>query len=320
MIRFFPHATDNITSGSPAYAQNILRINYQYFLTGLVEIEYAPDQQLVLLVCEGKDAGAFHVRENSCTQFDPKKIPSLWKEGDGSIRSINIPRRALRAARQVLEWSPPTQVIQAENRNVLKDYIQTCQAQRANGLFHFLWPRSEGYLSMRYGQLLPMDTVFSNPGGIDTGSECLEKILENLDSPARVSFLEARQASAAYQQQTLRIALDDLLQEILSKYSKQLGPGQANALVSDINSAMRTQSWYLQIAGDQLQDTHVFSDVQSAVNAYQILIKHLAVHMYNTLGTKQTQSLLSDSFHLLKSHIQQTIQKYALLPAGVIVS
>jgi len=320
MIRFFPHATDNITSGTSAYAQRILRINYQYFLTGLVEIEYALEGQLVLLVCEGKDAGAFHVRENGCTQIDPQIIPSLWKDGDGSIRSVNIPRAALRAARQVLDWSPPAQAIQAENRNVLKDYIQTCQAQRANGLFHFIWPRSEGYLSMRFGQLLPTDTVFSNPGGIDTGTDCLEQILENLDSPARISFLEARQASAAYQQQTLRIALGDLLREILHKYSKQLGPGQANALVSDINQAMRTQSWYLQIIENQFKDTHVFSDVQSEVNAYQILIKHLVVHMYNTLGTKQTQTLLRDAFSLLKSHIQQTIQKYALLPVGVTVS
>jgi hypothetical protein len=127
--------------------------------------------------------------------------------------------------------------------------------------------------------------------------------------------LEARQASQSYQQQTLRIALGDLLREILIQYSKILGPGQVKALVSDFNSTMRSQSWNLQIVGDQFQDTHVFTDLPSAINAYQTLIKHLAVHMYNALGIKQTQILLADSCKLLKSHIQQTIQKYALLPA-----
>jgi hypothetical protein len=316
MIRFFPHATDNITSGSSAYAQSILRINYQYFLTGLVELQYAPDQQLVLLVCEGKDTGAFHVSEKGCMQIDPPTIPSLWKNGDGSIRSITLPRVALRAVRQVLEWSPPSQTIRAKNRSVLQDYINTCQAQRANGLLHFLWPRSEGYLTMRFGQALPMDTVFSDPGGTDTGSDCMAQILHNLDYPARISFLEADPDSVSYQQQTLQIALGDLLREILHKYSEQLGPGQAKALVSDLNKAMRTQSWYLQIVGDQFQDTHVFKDLQSAVEAYQILIKHLVIPMYNALGIQQTQSLFTDSVHLLKSHIQQTIQKYALLPAA----
>ena len=315
MIRFFPHATDHTASGSSAYAQSILRINYQYFLTGLVEIQYAAEQQLILLVCEGKDAGAFHVSENGCKQIDPPGIPDFWKNGDGSIRSINLPRVALRAARQVLEWSPPAQAIRADSRNLLQDYIQTCQDQRANGLFHFLWPRSEGYLAMRFGQLLPMDTVFSDPSGPDTGSDCLAQILHNLDSPARISFLEARPDSTSYQQQTLRFALGDLLREILHKYSEQLGPGQVKTLVSDLNNVMRTQSWYLQIVENQLQDTHVFTDVQSAVDAYQILIKHLAVHMYNALGTKHTQTLLTNSIHPLKSDIQQTIQKYALLPA-----
>jgi hypothetical protein len=315
MIRFFPHATDNIASGSPAYGQRILRINYQYFLTGLVEIQFAPEQQLVLLVCEGKDAGAFHVSENGCKEVDPPGIPQLWKKGEASIRSINLPRVALRAARQVLEWSPPTQAILAENRNLLQDYLQTCQEQRTNGLFHFLWPRSEGYLSMRFGQLLPMDTVFSNLGDTETGSNCLAQILDNLDSPARISFLEALPASISYKLQTLRIALGEMLTEILSQYSKQHGPGQVKALVSDLNNAMRKQSWYLQIVEDQFQDTHVFTDVQSAANAYQILIKHLVVYMYNALGTKQTQTLLTSSVKQLKSHIQQTIQKYALLPA-----
>jgi hypothetical protein len=316
MIRFFPHSTDNIASGSYAYAQSILRINYQYFLTGLVEIQYASDQQLVLLVCDGKDAGAFHLSEKGCKQIDPPTIPSLWKNGDGSIRSITLPRVALRAVRQVLEWSPPAQAIRAENSTVLQDYIHTCQAQRANGLFHFLWPRSEGYLAMRFGQALPMDAVFSDPGGTETGSDCLAQILHNLDSPARISFLEAQPDSVSYQQQTLQIALSDLLREILHKYSEQLGPGQAKALVSDLNKAMRTQSWYLQIVGDQFQDTHVFEDFQSTVDAYQILIKHLAVQMYNALGIKQTQTLFTNSVHQLKSHIQQTIQKYALLPAA----
>jgi len=317
MIRFFPHATDHIASGSSAYAQSILRINYQYYLTGLVEIQFSSEQQLVLLICEGKDAGAFHISENGSKQIDPPGIPGVWKNGDGSIRSINLPRVALRAARQVLEWSPPAQAILAESGNMLQDYVHTCQAQRANGLFHFLWPRSEGYLAMRFGQLLPMDSVFSDPNATDTGDDCLAQILHNLDNPARISFLEARPDSVSYQQQTLRIALGDLLREILQNYSKQLGPGQLKALVSDLNNAMRTQSWYLQIVEDQLQDTHVFKDIQSAVDAYQILIKHLTVHMYNALGTKQTQTLLIDSIHPLKSFIQQTIQKYALLPAAV---
>jgi hypothetical protein len=316
MIRFFPHAVDNVTSGSPAYAQSILRINYQYFLTGLVEIDYAPDQQLVVLICEGKNAGVFHVSDDGFSQIDPPGILELWKDGDGSIRSINLPRVALRAAQQVLEWSSPTQAIRAENKNVLQDYIQTCQAQRVSGLFHFVWPRSEGYLSMRFGQLLPMDTVFSYPSQTDAGSDCLEQILDNPDSPARISFLEANPTSISYQQQTLRIALGDLLREILRKYSKQLGQGQAKALVADLNNVMRTQSWYLQIVGEQFQDTHVFTDIEAMLNAYQILIKHLTVHMYNALGTQQTQTLLNYSVDQLKSHIQQTIQKYALLPAG----
>ena len=317
MLKFFPHTTDQTASGSPTYALNILRINYEYFLTGLVEIDYTPKKQLVLLVCEGKDAGAFHVTETRTTQIDPSEISTLWTEGEGRIRFINLPRVALRAARQLLEWSPPAQSLRAENREIVQDYIQTCQSQRSTGLFHLIWPRSEGYLSMRDGNILQTDSVFSTPSNTEAGSHCLAQILENLDSPARISYLESKPSTASDQQQTLRIALTDFLEGILSQYASATGPGQTKAMVIDLNNAMRAQSWYLHIERDQLLDTHVFADVYSAANAYQTLIKHLAIHMYNSMGIRQAQKLLKYAFQSLEGSLQQIIQKYALLPTVI---
>ena len=315
MVRFYPHSPDTTASGSLSYAQTLLRINYQYFLTGLIEIQYSHEEQLVLLISEGRDAGAYHIFGNSCTLVDPEEIQTYWKSGDGSLRSLSLPRTAVRAARQVLEWSPPAQAIQAESRDVLRDYIQTCKAQRANGLFHFLWPRSEGYLNLHFGQPLPMDSVFSQPNGTDSGAACLDLILENSDSPCRITFLESRPTSLSYQLQVLRIALSQLIKEILNRYSIQIGPGQAKALAGDLNSAMRVKPWYLQIVGDQFEDTHVFSDLKEAIEAYQLLMKHIIVHMYNAAGKNETHNLLSTAYHSIQPDLQQTIQKYALLPA-----
>jgi hypothetical protein len=315
MVRFYPHTPDTTASGSLTYAQTMLRINYQYFLTGLIEIQYKAPEQFVLLISEGKDAGAFHINGNSCQQIDPEDIPSIWKSGNGSIRSINLPRNAVRAARQVLEWSPPVQTIQAESREVLRNYIETCKAQRANGLFHLLWPRSEGYLNLYYGQLIPIDTVFSQNTGTEAGAACLDLILDNTDSPCRITFLEARPTSTSYQLQTLRIAVSQLLQEILIRYAKQLGPGLAKAITTDLNNAMRSKPWYLQFLGDEFEDTHVFSDLKQALEAYQNLMKHLTVHLYNAAGKNKTYALLSSAYNAMQPNLQQMIQKYALLPA-----
>jgi hypothetical protein len=315
MVRFFPHAPDTTASGTPAYAQTLLRINRQYFLTGLVEIQFTLDQQLVLFVSEGQDVGAFHVSGKVVTQIDLEDILHYWKSGNGSVRSISLPRSAVRAARQVLEWSPPVQSIRAENQAVLKDYIETCKAQRANGLFHFLWPRSEAYLSVYYGQLIPMDAVFSEPAGVDCGWEFLPQILDNPDSPCRITFLEARPTSLSYLLRSLRIAMSQLVETILTGYTQQLGPGRARALITDLNDVMREKPWYLQIEGKQFEDTHVFPDLETAVQAYQTLVKHMFVHMYNAAGKAEAHILLSKAFNSLPFQMQQTIQKYALLPA-----
>lgn len=315
MVRFFPHAPDTTSSGTPAYARTLLRINQQYFITGLVEIKYSGEQQLVLFNSEGMNVGAFHVSESGCTQIDPGEITSYWKSGSGSIRSINLPRNALRAARQVLEWSPPLQTMRAENRAVTRDYIETCKAQRANGLFHFLWPRSEAYLNMYYGQPLPKEAVFSQTGGTDSGSECLAQILDNTDSPCRITFLEAIPTSLSYQLQTIRITMGRLMTEILAGYSKQMGPGRAITLTTDLNDTMRSKPWYLQIEGDTFEDTHVFPTLEAGLEAYQVLVKHMVVHMYNSAGKSETHSLLAQAYHSLQDRMQQTIQKYALLPA-----
>jgi hypothetical protein len=315
MIRFYPHAPDTNASGSPSYAQTLLRLNYQYFLTGLIEIQYGVGEQLVLLISEGRDAGAFHIHGNNCLEINPVEIQSYWKSGNGSIRSISLPRNAVRAARQVLEWSPPAQSLTAESNEVIGDYIETCKAQRANGLFHFLWARSEGYLNLYFGQLLPMDSIFSNTSGTDTGEACLKLILSNQDSPCRITFLESRPNSLSYQLLTLRVAIGKLLAGILEKYENQLGPGLAKALVSDLNPTVRLRPWYLEIAGKQLEDTHVFSSMEEANEAYQTMMKHITVHMYNVAGKNETHNLLSSAFHSIQPNLQQTIQKYALLPA-----
>jgi hypothetical protein len=315
MVRFYPHAPDTTASGPLSYAQTLLRINYQYFLTGLVEIQFAPEEQLVLLISEGRDAGVFHIFGGGCTQIDPEDIPSYWKSGNGSIRSINLPRIAVRAARQVLEWSPPVQSIQAENREVLRDYIETCKAQRANGLFHLLWPRSEGYFNLFFGQPLPMESVFSQPSGTDSGAACLSMIIDNNDSPCRITFLESRPTSFSFQLQTLRTALSQLLKEILVRYKKQLGPGQAKALVSDLNNALRLKPWFIEIIDDRFEDTHVFSDLEGALEAYQVMMKQITIHMYNAAGKMETHALFAAAYNSIQTHFQQTIQKYALLPA-----
>jgi hypothetical protein len=315
MVRFFPHAPDTTASGTPAYARTLLRINRQYFLTGLVEIQYTSDQQLVLFVSEGLDVGAFHVSEKMSIQIDPEEIPNYWKSGNGSVRSISLPRSAVRAARQVLEWSPPVQSMRAKNQAVLMDYIETCKAQRANGLFHFLWPRSEAYLSLYYGQLMPIDAVFSQPAGVDCGREFTSQILDNPDSPCQITFLEARPTSLSFLLQSLRIAMSQLLETILTGYSQQLGPGQARALATDLNDVMREKPWYLQINGNHFEDTHVFPNLETAVQAYQTLVKHMFVHMYNAAGKAEAHILLSEAFNSLPFQMQQTIQKYALLPA-----
>jgi hypothetical protein len=315
MVRFFPHAPDTTASGTPAYAQTLLRINRQYFLTGLVEIQYTHDQQLVLFVSEGLDVGAFHVSEKGSIQIDLEDILNYWKSGNGSVRSISLPRSAVRAARQVLEWSPPIQSMRAENQAVLKDYIETCKAQRANGLFHLLWPRSEAYLNFYYGQLIPMDAVFSEPAGVDCGREFLPQILDNPDSPCRITFLEARPTSLSCLLRSLQIAMSQLMETILTGYTQQLGPGRARVLVTDLNDVMREKPWYLQIEGKQFEDTHVFPDLETAVQAYQTLVKHMFVHMYNAAGKAEAHILLSKAFNSLPFQMQQTIQKYALLPA-----
>ncbi|RPI33459.1 MAG: hypothetical protein EHM70_05940 [Chloroflexota bacterium] len=317
MIKFFANAPDNPTTGSLGYAQAILRVNYQYFLTGLVEIQLDPESKFVLLVSEGNQAGAYHIQGNACREIEFSDLPDIWQKGDAAIRSMNLPRESIRAVKEVLEWSPPRDEVECDSKSVAQ-YLDQYRDENASGLVRVSWPRTEGFVTVWHGRMLNPDTVFSTPNGVEAGAAMARQITNNPESGCILTFYQAIPGTQTYQQQCLRVAVAQWSKGILDRYLQLVGRSLLTALANDLNNKMGAQSWFIQVIGDSIIDTDVFANIAAANQAYTALMASLVSHMNNIIGRNLTNTVLLETYSTLAPVEQETIQYNSLLPVAAV--
>ncbi len=316
MIKFFPNAPDNPATGSARYTQSLIRVYYQDFQSGILELDYPPSNQYILLLIEGSAIAAYKINDKDCTAVPVETATSPRVEGDLSLRFVQLPREAVRVTREVIEWGPAVQTTNADSNDV-KNLVEAFQKEQATGIMQIVWPRQEGFLTLRQGQLLHSEAVLSSPMGVEAGSSIMRMILNDASGPCFINFFEARSATQTFQQQILRAAVGQWFSGILSRYIQLVGLNLTKALAQDLSRVMRSRAWYIQVFPESINDSHVFSSVDNTAQAYQQLLKSLVAHASKVIGASLTNSMLAEAFSRLEPSNQEAIQQYSLLPTLV---
>jgi hypothetical protein len=312
MINFYSRAPDNPSTGSPVYAQSVLRFYYQYFLSGIVEIRPVMGGQIVVLVAEGHPVGAYIFEQDRYSRFPVEQLPQKWSAGEANIRSVNLPREALRVTAQILEWYPSYAVPETGSR-LAQEYIMQCQTDKTSGVLCLNWPEADGYVSFINGNLIQSETVYSGSSDVEAGILNFRVIFNKPESVLSARCFMARPDTDSATQQGLRIAMLAWGRFVLDRYLQLVGRNLTKALTGELNRLTRSKSWYIQIVGDTLVDSHVFPSTDAAVQAYQYLIKALAFNMVKVIGVSLTNSIFNEGFDNLQDCDQQTLRAYSLV-------
>jgi hypothetical protein len=315
MTQFYTRAPNSPSTGSPAYAQTVLNFYFQNFLSGMVEID-TPEDQFVFLLSEGGMVGAYRFEGGCYASFPADQLSSFWTSGDAYIRSSNLPREAVRAAKQGLEWFPPLNSWDQPTSEI-PAFLDSFRKEMFDGLIHFQWERSEGFLAMRGGQVVLMDTICSSLSEVSVSEANFPRLLAEKSSVCRVSCYAARPGTSAADQQMLRLALTGWSDHILQRYLQLVGRNLINALAQELNGFMRAKPLHIQLSGESLHDSHIFVTTEHCVQAYQLLMRAMAAHMGKVIGIGLTRSVLFDSYQKLSPGDQSVLSQHALLPAFI---
>ena len=245
MIQLYSHAPDSIATGTQTYAESLLRLQYQYFYSGFIEIQLGIDNQIVILFSDGTLVGSYYLKDASLTEFSIALLPSYWSSGKAQIRSVSLPREAVRTAKEMIAWSPPVQILTIDSDGLI-DYIDKCNQYKTNGLIQLLWEQSEGFLLMEEGNPIDYDAVLSTPNGVEAGNISLESFVKLISKTLTLRFYETHPGTTTYQQNDLRNSFSKWNQNIFT-ILKQRGENLViSSLINDLTGIMRSRGWHIQ--------------------------------------------------------------------------
>jgi hypothetical protein len=315
MNSFLTSAPYNASTGSPAYAQSVLDFYYQNRMSGLIEINL-PAQQLILLTAEGMPVSAYRVPAGGSPSqpIPPDRLLASWPAGEAHIRSLTLPRQAVRLARQVLEWQPPLFSWDQPTLEI-PAFLHNFRSRIDSGFLHIIWERSEGYLTLQSGEVILSESVYASPLQVTVGEANYRRIIFAKDPICRISCCPSRQDSPAGEQHQLRLALTAWASHILQRYQQLVGRSLITSLSGELNGYMHARPLYIHLAADGLQDTHVFASTEHCVQAYQLVITAIAHHMGKVIGSGLTGTVFKESFSKLRPADQHVLTRHALLPA-----
>ena len=308
MIQLYSHAPDSIVTGTQAYAESLLRLQYQYFYSGLIEVRLGIDNQIVILISDGTLIGSYCFKDASMTEFSIALLPSYWPSGKAQIRSVSLPREAVRSGREMIEWSPPSQILTINSEDLL-DYLNQYKQYKTNGLIQLLWEQSEGFLLMEGGNPTDYDSVLSTPNGVEAGNISLEAFLKQISTTLTIRFYETRPGTTTFQQNELRYSFFKWNNNIFSILTQSVENPVISSLINDLNVIMRSKGWHVQYVNGGLRDTHVFPSLDSMIVAYCLWITTLSDHVASNKEQSFPSTVIKQAFDFLSSKDQQVLNR-----------
>jgi hypothetical protein len=279
-------------------------------LTGILEIKYAPDVQITLLVVEGIILDAYRLAAAACEKISPDHLSSLLPSGMTSVRTLSLPLEGVRVAKVLLDWHPPVEVIQAETSAIVR-HIDTWGARPITSTLHITWPDAEGFIILP-GSSPPRGAIYVSGGQIKGDAAGLEAICAHSTGPCTLARYEARTDVAALQEQIarLRTAFALLVDPVIVRYTELLGQSMAQALMFDLSDTALAKGWHIKFTTNGIADTHTFETLDAAVRAYNTLLAKMLEHITVVIGARLTSAFVVEESNRLSPQFQQILRTH----------
>ena len=308
MIELFSSVPANQDTGSPAYLRALFNISQQDLQSSLIDVRTPDAQQIVLLLADGFLLGAYYLTGSTCSTTTVADLEGLWSGNDARIRSLQLPREAVRCAQALFAWHPCKQTLTIQS-SALQSNLASFSSQKASGVLHLKWSGGDCLVTLLDGTLLNTESFLGAENGVVSGAVAMRQLQSQQERAIGLAFYEAQTGSLPFQQLVLRQVMAELMRNILSRYSQMVGSGLLNALSSDISNAMRLNNLNIQALGEVIYNTHVFHSLEEAGRAYLLLIKASQVHMSRVLGAGLAQTIQNDALKALAPTAQAVLRE-----------
>lgn len=312
MIDLFSNVPANYDSGSPAYLRALLNISKQDLLSSMIDVRTPDGDQVVLLLADGQLLSAYYLTGTTCSPSTLVELEGMWSGSSAKVRSLPLPREAVRSAQYVFAWYPARQALMIQG-SALQSNLASFAAQKTCGVLHLKWTGGDALITLLDGVQVNAEIFLGTITGVVSGAAAIRHLQRLQEGAISLSVYEAQTNGLLFQQLLLRHVIADLMRNILGRYSQMVGSGLLNALSGDISNAMRLNNLHIQALGEVIYNTHVFLSLEDAGRAYFLLIKASQLHMARVLGASLAQTIQNDALNALAPTAQAVLREQTQL-------
>lgn len=304
MLQLFRQALDNSMPGSPAYLEALEQMFVQDRGSGLIEVETAPDSEVLILFLEGSLVGRFLISIDQAQSISTSEMGNLLKK-EVPIRSLELSSQALRMVLQVIEWSPSQSLGDLKGKD-LDGYIESLKLGHSSGLLMLRSDQVDGFLTFASGVALPDGIVFSSRRGFEDSMA----VVRSLPSESfELFWYEMRPESESASRLQLQLAMLNWVSGIIWGYELIVGNNLINALDYDINTALRLRRFNMRMVGASLLNQHLFLKQDAMHEAYLFILNKLVEHCTRVVGASLARKVCEDAFQKLAADNQNVLRE-----------
>lgn len=297
--------------------QAMISTHQQDSLTGIIEVEWAPDARILLLLVDGTIPGAYLLTEETCEKVSPAELANLVPTEKVTVRTLVLPPEGVHAVRSLLEWYPPAEEMAAET-STIESWLKTWGARAAAGAVHITWPDAEGFITLSGGSP-PKQVVFVTAQRVESGTDGLAAIYAHTTGACTLARYAPPADAATPQEEVplLHAAFASLVDKAVQRYTELVGSRLAESLMFDLNDQAYANEWNIRITSAGVTDTHTFEMPDTAAYVYRSLLNELVVHTSAVIGKRLVSKLFLEAASQLGSDAQEAVQTYSVIPATV---
>jgi hypothetical protein len=282
-------------------------------ISGVIEIQAAPDLMEVLVFGNGEETGSYRLWPEARSKVSPLEIGQGWEKPTVPIRAVALPDQASRALWQALEYQ---RFVHREIQGLAdwERFLRTCHSERLTGMVGIASELCDGFIFLSEGSLVPKESIFcSSEGYFDS----LEAAQAFLDVPQQLTLYEADPATEAYQCTFLRLGVGRWGKHILLNYKDFVGQKLLQILNASLNAILVHQQANIHLADVEIIDNHFFYESHLAAEAYLALFQDMSQLIGRVVGGLVTRRILSNTFGQLRVSEQKLLSTHTLTPASL---
>ena len=272
----------------------LIQLRRQDLLTGLIDVSYPNDEQVLLFFNVGTPFLMYFHTEGAWRKVPATQWTDIFSRANGLAATLPLGGDALRTCLLALESERDLTGESALRPQEFKSRLEQARSGERVSLFKV---RDEALLGLVIvaGNKLPIqDAIVFSSDGLMNDARALTRLTASSDRTYQVSHFEFADMPVFMQEYALRVAFVALTQPALQRFEELAGDTLADSLGKEVSNYALHQGWRIQFFRDRVAHRQYFTGPTEAVVAYRSLYRVIQHYIHRVVGAALTTSILRE--------------------------